>query len=91
MKDAADLQLLVEAMRKIGYDDVALARALNRVLDPVGSVGGDDGGYGRSELEAAGLVDGEMVSLNGLGRLLTGALGQLHQRVAALERRGAGR
>lgn len=26
MKDAADLQLLVEAMRKSGYDDVALAK-----------------------------------------------------------------
>jgi hypothetical protein len=41
--------------------------------------------YNRNDLEAAGLVDGAFVNTTGMMRLHSGALWQLHQRIAELE------
>ena len=41
----------------------------------------------RDSLEAAGIVEGTMVNQTALTRLLTGAIWQLHSRIAELENR----
>ena len=43
--------------------------------------------YHRGDLEAAGIVEGTMVNQTALTRLLTGAMWQLHSRIAELEER----
>lgn len=72
------------------YDDVALLRAAD--LSLAGQIDAQFAevlGYDREAVEAAGLVafedDGPMVNLTRMNRLLTGAVWQLSQRLAALE------
>ena len=43
--------------------------------------------YNQRDLEAAGILDGGMVNQTALARLLTGAVWQLHSRLAEIERR----
>ncbi len=72
------------------YDDPALLRALSRELNPADVVRNEWDRfveYNRADLEAAGILEGEMVNQTALGRLLTGAVWQLHSRLAALEGR----
>ncbi len=72
------------------YDDPALLRALSRVLNPAETIRNEWDRfvrYNQSDLEAAGILDGGMVNQTALARLLTGAVWQLHSRLAEIERR----
>ena len=69
-------------------DDAALLRALSYELNPAAVIRNQFDAfvtYNRADLEAAGIVDGTMVNLTALTRLLTGAIWQLHSRIAELE------
>ena len=76
------------------HDDAALLRALSYELNPAAVIRNrfdDFVAYNRADLEAAGIVDGTMVNQTALTRLLTGAIWQLHSRIAELEDRLARR
>ena len=72
------------------HDDAALLRALSYELNPAAVIRNrfdDFVAYNRADLEAAGIVEGTMVNQTALARLLTGAIWQLHSRIAELEAR----
>jgi sulfur carrier protein ThiS len=72
------------------HDDAALLRALSYELNPAAVIRNrfdDFVTYHRGDLEAAGIVEGTMVNQTALTRLLTGAMWQLHSRIAELEER----
>jgi len=76
------------------HDDAALLRALSYELNPAAVIRNrfdDFVTYHRGDLEAAGIVEGTMVNQTALTRLLTGAIWQLHSRIAELEERLARR
>ena len=76
------------------HDDAALLRALSYELNPAAVIRNrfdDFVAYNREDLEAAGIVEGTMVNQTALARLLTGAIWQLHSRIAELEERLARR
>ncbi len=72
------------------HDDAALLRALSYELNPAAVIRNrfdDFVAYNRADLEAGGIVEGTMVNQTALARLLTGAIWQLHSRIAELEAR----
>ncbi|MBX7252840.1 MAG: hypothetical protein K1X50_12740 [Candidatus Promineofilum sp.] len=72
------------------HDDAALLRALSYELNQEAVIRNrfdDFVTYNRADLEAAGIVEGTMVNQTALTRLLTGAIWQLHSRIAELEDR----
>ena len=76
------------------HDDAALLRALSYELNPAAVIRNrfdDFVAYNREDLEAAGIVEGTLVNQTALTRLLTGAIWQLHSRIAELEDRLARR
>ena len=68
------------------YDDVHLVRAAS-LLSPeaIRTTFDDFVQYNRDDLEAAGLISGTMVNQSGFIRLHSGAIWQLHKRIAQLE------
>jgi hypothetical protein len=68
------------------YDDVAMVRAAS-LLSPnaIRTTFDDMVQYNRDDLEAADLVNGTFINTTGFMRLHSGAIWQLHQRIAELE------
>jgi hypothetical protein len=70
------------------YDDVALLRTFDRETTIRGIVDSQWDKlitYNRKHLEAAGVLVGDFISVQGMQRLTSGAIWQLHERIAQLE------
>ncbi len=70
------------------YDDVALLRTFDRetaVRGVIDSQWDKFVQYNRTHLENAGVLVGDFVSVQGMQRLMSGAVWQLHERIAELE------
>ncbi len=70
------------------YDDVALLRTFNKetaVRGVIDSQWDKFVQYNRTHLENAGVLVGDFVSVQGMQRLMSGAVWQLHERIAELE------
>ncbi len=72
------------------YDDVALLRTFDRVTTTRGIIDSQWDKfieYNRTHLESAGVIVGDFISIQALQRLTSGAVWQLHERIAQLEAR----
>jgi len=70
------------------YDDVALLRTLDRETTLSGMIESSWDkfiNYNRSHLEEAGVIVGDFISMQGHQRLTSGAIWQLHERLAEME------
>ncbi|MCP5018921.1 MAG: hypothetical protein GY938_27135 [Ketobacter sp.] len=72
------------------YDDVALLRTFDRETTVRGVIDSQWDRfieYNRETLESAGIIKGDFISLQAMQRLTSGAVWQLHTRIAQLEAR----